>query len=104
VPRLFAANDFYQSGCELFVAGITSQQWLQIVFFQAEEAGPDFPIRREAQPVAMAAEWLGDRRYDPNLAATVGKRPSLGRFARISRLIDRDQLESILDAPKNLTA
>jgi hypothetical protein len=62
-----------------------AKQASQVVLDDAEEAGADFAVGGHADPIAMAAKRLADRRDDADFGASARQRPTGGRFGGIPR-------------------
>src|SRR5689334_549049 len=59
-------HDVVEIIAQLCVRRTAAQARTQIVFGHAEQAGANFSVGSKANAIAMAAEWFGHRRDDPN--------------------------------------
>src|SRR3954468_4520414 len=73
------------------------------MFGRAEKAGAHFPIGREAQAVAVAAERLGNRSNDADLAAASGEAPAFSRFGFVPAFNGKE-FEALLNSMENFLA
>jgi hypothetical protein len=78
VTQLLAKDHPAQAVRKLIVPGPSTNPGLQIMFNHAEEAGADFTVSGDSQPVAMTAERLGHRGDDTNLPLALSKGPAAG--------------------------
>ena len=73
MAQLFAENHPTETICQLIVTRPAPNPGFQIVFDHTEQAGPNFAIRGNSQPVTMTAKRLGHRSDDTNLPFPVRK-------------------------------
>ena len=62
-------GDFAKPFPQIAVGVAIAQPRAQVMLGNAEEAGPDFAVGGQSDPVAMAAKWFADRRDDADLPA-----------------------------------
>src|SRR6185436_14917256 len=67
----------------LLIARTFAQKSAEVVPLDSEEAGEQFALRRKPRPRAIAAEWLADRRDDPDLAGPIQVTPTPRDFAAV---------------------
>src|SRR5512146_1761459 len=76
MPRLFLPDHALQPLDYRFIRCSAAQKRAQVVLRHAEQTRADLAIRRQAQAVAVAAEWLADGRNDADFALSVRKSPA----------------------------
>src|SRR5262245_17352419 len=103
MARFFLPNHIEQELTQLFVRLPLAQGRAQVVFGDAEQASPQLSVRGQAQAVAMSAERLADRGNDADLAWSVGKTPTPGRFGSMGRH-KRSQIEARLESVEDFMA
>src|SRR3569833_1684698 len=79
MPRFFLCDAAVQPFIDLFVRAAITQARTQIMLHHAEKTRAHFPIGRQADASAMAADWFALGRDNSNLSATIGKTPAGGR-------------------------
>jgi hypothetical protein len=80
MPGFLVLNPVSEQRGEIFVGAAAPQQRLEVVFIEAEEAGSQFSVGREAQPIAVTAEGLTHRSNDAQLALRPFQTPTARRF------------------------
>ena len=92
VAVLLAQHDLAQARSEFGIARVAAQERLEVVLVQAEKAGADFPVGRQAEPIAMAAKRLRDGGDDTDLAAPIAATGvdhiSIGRLTKDVKAVD----------------
>ena len=73
VAGFFLEDDPLQLSRQLNVVGFTPECGLQVVLAETEKAGANFTVGGQADPVAVAAKRLADRRDDPDFASPLPK-------------------------------
>src|SRR5215831_1050923 len=68
---LFFRDDVADELFQFSIARTPPHLRMQIVIPDREEAGADFPVGGDANPAAMAAEWMRYGRNDPDLSDAV---------------------------------
>src|ERR1700681_139611 len=86
---------------QFLVAGTAAHRRAQVGAFGGEQAGIDLAGGAQARARAVAAERLGNRGNDPNLAATVVERVAARYLAAIGR-VERGQRPARTDAFQKL--
>src|SRR5439155_1023426 len=80
---LLLPDDFLKTLPDNVIRSPAAQQRLQIRLGEAEQAGADFAVGGQAQPIAMAAKRFADRRDNADLATAIGEGPAFRRFREV---------------------
>ena len=80
MTRFFLGDNGFQAIDHLLVGGVASEEWLEVVFPQAEESGSYLPIGSEPEAIAVSAEGLRDRRNQTEFRVRAVDAPTLGCF------------------------
>src|SRR5947209_7805450 len=86
VLELLAPHGIADDPLELRVVRSSAQRRAEVGFTQREQARPQPPVRREADSVAVGAEWLRDGIDEADSAVAVGKAVNPSGRARLARL------------------
>src|SRR5262249_46898802 len=82
VLQLLAPDRVPDHLLDFFIVRTASQRFAQVGFVQAEKTGAELPLGREADPVAVGAEGLGNRVDEADLALAVAEAVDLRRRVR----------------------
>src|SRR5581483_3664918 len=103
VPGFLLQHHRDQPLFEFVIVGTRPHARAQVVFNDAEEAGPNLSVGREPNAIAMTAERLTDGGNNPDLAAAIGKGPALGSRRGVP-ITDGMELETIAEAGEQLAS
>ncbi len=102
MTSLFLPDNLFEPFNNLFVGASVPQPRPEVMFRHTEQAGSYLAIGRQADAIAVAAEWLADGSDNADFATAIGEHPAF-RCGR--RILDRGgpQIKPRLQTAKDLT-